>query len=293
MDGLRLTFLIVASAAAVAVAAPEAAVPGKDALTIEVIGLHAISVNEARELLTPFLSEQGKISFLNSRNVVVVRDRPDVIKAIRDVLAQTDVPRQNIRIAVTFDEASHEGGAVADAGVRGAVVTGGGGTKGRGQVTLGAAAGSREVTQLTTQFVTTADNLPARIWVGQTVAEPAWVFDYGCRHGWWRKETVWKDLGASLWVRPRLVSDSMISVDVYPRLALQGDTAHAVDVKELSTQVMVPVGGSLSLGGLDQERQEFYRRLLGVGKVFDGRRLAISLQADVIFSTGAPPAPGK
>jgi hypothetical protein len=64
-------------------------------------------------------------------------------------------------------------------------------------------------------------------------------------------------------------------------------------VTELSTRVVTADGQAIALGGLNSEKRDVYRRLFGVGKVFDGRQFGITLRATVmdVKPRVAPPPP--
>ncbi len=251
---------------------------------ISLIPLRSITFAEAEPVLRSFLTEEGRLVYFDSRNAIVVIDQSENVAVIKQVLEEIDTPAVNVRISVSFDTQSSGSEARVGAETGGIRITRsvGGKTTVEGDVFVGAGLGRTESSERSTQFVLTRSNRPARIWVGETVAEPLWVFEYGIRHGWWRRELVWQDIGASLWVQPRVLGDNMIEVEVFPRITVRGDQPLALDVKEVSTNVVVQNGQSMSLGGLDQEQRDFYVKLLGIGRIFNGRSLAITLRADIV-----------
>jgi phage gp46-like protein len=158
----------------------------------------------------------------------------------------------------------------------------GGRTTTSGELVIGMGALSSDQSGSTTQFIMTQSNRPARIWVGKTVYDRLRVVEYCRRRGWWREELIERDLGASLWVLPRVGADSTIELEVFPRLTARGTTPLSVDVKELSTRVTVQAGQTVHIGGLSDEQRQVYRYLFGLGTVFNGQSLAISLRAEVV-----------
>ena len=238
--------------------------------------LQGLTFEEAKEVVQPLLSPDGKLGYVASRGLLIIYDYPERIQAVKEALKGIDRAAVNIRVDVTFDERG------VDVDVRGVGVrTGDGHTRVGGNVGVTAVDTRRDAVAVTTQFVVTREGRPAQIWVGETVADPVWVFRYGARHGWWHQEVVWQQLGASLWVLPRLMGDGNVEVSVYPRVTMRGAESNSVVVRELTTTVVAADGEPVSLGGLDKERQEVYRYLLGIGKLFDGNRLAITLTSRV------------
>ncbi len=266
-----------------AAAAPAAVEAEESAKVLRTFFLQTVAFAEIEDLLRAVRSPSGHLHFIESRNMVLVYDKPAVARHMQMLLQQIDRAPVNIRISVVFDE-SFEGG---ESGIGltqgGLVVTRerGGGTRVEGTGTLAATDRTRRGRSETTQFLLVRDDRPARIWVGKTVAQPVWTFAYGLRRGWWRQETDYQNIGASLWIHPRRIGDGRIRVEVYPVLTLEGRDARTIEARELSTEVVVADGGTIELGGLDEEKREVYRQLFGVGQVFDGRRLTIRLQAEI------------
>ena len=240
------------------------------------IHLRVLTVEEATELAQTLLSPNGRVTGVPSRRLLVVQDRPDKIEAIRTLIRKTEGPPVNIRVEVRFaEERNHRrrGAGIEGGGIR--VERRNGDTGVSGNVGVRFESRSRQETASTTQFVVTANGHPARIRAVESVADPVWVYHYGLRHGWWERDFIWRDLGASLWVRPRLVGDNTVEVQVYPRLTSRGDKPLSLDVKDVSTSVVTRSGTPVQIGELDEARSRFYRHLLGGGRILDERRLNI------------------
>jgi hypothetical protein len=117
----------------------------------------------------------------------------------------------------------------------------------------------------------------AQIWVGETVKEPMWVYEYGRRRSWWQAEFKEYNFGASLWVRPKLLNTGMIEVQVFPRITSRTGKRLSVDMKELTVTVYARDGQTVRIGGMDRQKRDAYSKLLGRGNIFTGSSLAISL----------------
>ncbi len=244
--------------------------------------LRTLEYSEVEEILKPLLSPDGHLIRIASRNAALIYDQPEVIRKAENIIEEIDQTSVNIRITVAFDDTTESREAAAGITDGGIIITRerGGRVETFGDISI--TAGSRRSESLSTQFILTRDNRPASIWVGETVARPQWTFEYGIRRGWWRREVVYQDIGASLWVHPRVTADNQIMVEVYPKITLRGETPFSVQARELATQAVVADGGTIRLGGLDEEKRRAYQYLFGIGRVFDGRRLTISLSADIV-----------
>ena len=267
-------FLLVASTWAVEIKRP---------VDIGFVRLRAMSFAEAEGIVEPLLSDDGKLTYAESRHILVIHDYPDKIEAIKKVIKKLDSEPVNIRIEVTFDEVGQDQRGSIDVKPQGLRVdTGKGSPRIKGRAKVRIRSGTTDFDEVNTQWVLAASGRPARIWVGQTVADALWIGKLAVRNGWWEPEFVWHDLGASLWILPRLVGDNHVQVEVYPRISARGKQRLSYDVKEVSTTVIAADGQTVSIGGMDKGRNRFYRRLFGIGKVYNGRGLAITLTPHIM-----------
>lgn len=246
--------------------------------------LKTLSFTETEKLIEPFISDTGEYFYLESRDTLIVYDQPQAVTRISRLLKEIDTVPVNIRISVSFDETARKNGGNVDAVSDGLKITRrrGGEIITEGAVSIRGGASSSRRDEFTSQFIVTTDDRPARILVGRSVAQPVWIYRYGLRRGWWERGVKYEDLGASLWVHPKKIGNNMVQVEVYPKLTFPGKDERSVEVRELSTKVTVRDGQSIQIGGLDKSQQEFYRRLFGIGQVFSGQSLNISLQAEIM-----------
>lgn len=83
--------------------------------------------------------------------------------------------------------------------------------------------------------------------------------------------------GASLYVKPQVLPNDLVKIDVYPRTTAREGEHLSVDVKEVSTRVVALGGQTMLIGGLNQSTRQVYRGLFGTDNVFNGNALTISL----------------
>jgi type II secretory pathway component GspD/PulD (secretin) len=247
------------------------------------VPLRAMSYDEAVEICAPLLSKDGKFTYARVKNLLVIHDYLENIEAIRKLVAEVDEDPVNIRVDIFMDETAQAQASNLDVHLRNVQIQRRNGhTRVGGTVGVNVGAGSRDTSSTTNPFVMAGNGRPARIWVGETVADPVWVYDYGRGHGWWKQELVDRDLGVSLWVLPRLLPNDCVEIEVYPRITARGATPFSVNVKELGTKVVVRNGAIMPLGGLDSGHRDAYRRILGIGSVFNGSNLAISVRPTIM-----------
>lgn len=263
--------------------------------TLKMFRLVHSDYEDIQVLAGEFLSAKGTMRYVKGRNAVVVIDFPDNIAKIKTVIDTLEghKPPVNIRIKVTFDDVQNSGHAGWGVETRGPVIVENGKVK---KVTVDAHAGKSEKTtsSQTSQEILTGDGKPARIWVGETVREPQWVFEYGYRRAWWSGDYVEYNFGASLYVRPKQLNNGLIQVDVYPRLTSRTGKRLRVDVKELTVSVLARDGQTVAIGGMDEKTCEAYSKIFGRGKIFNGKSLSITLTPSIekVGESRKPGTPG-
>lgn len=247
------------------------------------VALKTLSREEAFQIAGTAVSKDGRIGYLPSRHMLVIHDYPANIQAIKDALKLADTDPVNIRIEVEFLKRGIGERVEAGVGVKEVTVRRDGSRPSvTAQIKGQAGAGKYEKQEMTRQSVLAGNGREATIWVGKTVYDSVWVRRHGLARGWWDREVIAQDLGASLCVRPRLLPDGHIQVSVFPRITARGNHPLSIDVMELSTDVVVLEGFPVSIGGLDEEKRQGYARLFGVGRVFDGQSLAVTLTPKIL-----------
>jgi len=64
------------------------------------IAINWIDASDAVQILTPFLSDEGKLSFHEQTNTLIVSDVPDSVAEIQRLLQRLDVPEKQVRLEV-------------------------------------------------------------------------------------------------------------------------------------------------------------------------------------------------
>lgn len=247
-------------------------------LEMAFVNLDSLNPETAIEIVKPLLSEAGRVHYFRRRNAMMVYEEPENIARIRKLIHSVDVPAANVRIKVAFSESfsanQHQAGLTV---TEGRVVIWDGhvdvSVRGKGEI----GAGSQKRSEKRAITLLAGDNREARIWVGKRVPHQNWFFRFGCRKGYWRSETVYRDIGASLWIKPTVVGDK-VKLSLYPKLTLRrDDESQQVIVRELETQVTVKSGHEIVIGGFEQEHQAFYSYLIGVAAEKVASKVKITL----------------
>ncbi|MFA6568039.1 MAG: secretin N-terminal domain-containing protein [Victivallales bacterium] len=250
-----------------------------------VIPLQSIDYGTVERMCRPLLSDKGVMTYEANRNSVLVVDNREVVGKIREIIGGLDIPTANIRIDVDFQNTGSS--AEENLGVK---VGYGKGVK-PNQVIINDGkivkpknieinAADRHGTQIrnNSQSITTMSGYPASLFVGKTVADPSWLYNYkllpptvivgggstiiipSAIPGF-----VMRDVGAKLMVLPRLRDDGLIDVEIYPEVSYMDGKGkkQAVRVESISTRMTVREGQRINIGGAVSSNLNFYKNLFG------------------------------
>lgn len=118
-----------------------------------------------------------------------------------------------------------------------------------------------ESSEYTKQFIVVSDGLSASIFVGQKVPYITYYRTYLYNGGYIEKDFTLQEVGTKLKVTPRIRGD-LVEVTLTPQISFISDTRRGtIDIKTLTTTVIVKNGHSVSIGGLLQDA-EFERYFL-------------------------------
>jgi hypothetical protein len=95
----------------------------------------------------------------------------------------------------------------------------------------------------------------------------AWFRDYVTGQGYAAQATAWQRVGTTLVVRPIILPDGQIRVRLTPQVSYfspQGDGS--IDFEEAATEVVVPNGRAMRIGGATRRINQVTRQILGYGE---------------------------
>jgi len=223
-------------------------------------------------------SPEGKIiADAQGRRIIVV-DKPEVHEQIQKLIKALQVPQQNVRIRVRFDEQGSSsrqrlgvGGTVKSGDVT--ITTTGDPKPG---IHVDAINQSGRSSSMTQQELLVINNGSASLDITTEVPYYDWIYNYGVMSGFWAAETKFKPVGARLRVKPTIMGGN-IRIKLTPEVSrLINKETVAVAMEKLSTEVIAGNGQEISLGGLPADVHEFYSKFL-VGYDSGGHARSINI----------------
>ena len=173
---------------------------------------------------------------------------------------------RNIRVAVDFRQTAEQGRDTVQGG--GSVII----TE-RGGVRPGAGGGvestERRVRRSTGIFTLVQDGGESLLTVATQipVQQIAFYRDYAAGAGYLANGMAFREVGTSLKVQASLVAGNQIRVRLTPRISyVAADGSGAIEFTEAATELVVPSGRPVVLGGSTSETHTVLRQLLGVGR---------------------------
>ena len=92
----------------------------------------------------------------------------------------------------------------------------------------------------------------------------AYYYNYAAGGGYIQRQIVFTDVGTSLRVSASLLPDNQIRVRLTPRISyFSAERSGAIDFTEATTELIVPSGQPVSLGGSTTNMHEVTRQILG------------------------------
>jgi len=190
------------------------------------------------------------------------------------------VGSQNVKVALQFESRSSNRVTAADPAGR--VIATGRGVRGHGRLTVDDS--RTRVRQTTSLFVVVQDGGEGRLLVAAAVPYPqiAFFYDYATAHGLVATGIQWEQVGTSLVVRPSILPDGTIRVRLTPHVTyLTATGGGEVEFAEASSDLRVPAGTPVALGGAEQHLSTLTRQILGERASQTTDQLTLTLVATV------------
>ncbi len=258
---------------------------------VRVLPLKSMDYAIVKKFCEPMLSENGAMADLKARRAVLVHDSPVVIEKVRKFIEQADVELKNIRITVEFagDEVLQQKefgtGSDGDWGIR----VEDGKVKLPKVHELKAKKKDLKNTSVNVMHLVTISGHAASLWVGKQIPEISYIKTYLARPGVKLRRRgkllVLKDIdfemrnvGATLRVRPQLLGEGVIMLELYPEISYISDKHHkrdVIQVESLSSKVVVAPGQKVHIGGAVSHKKKGYTNLFGPDffKSEDGQKI--------------------
>jgi hypothetical protein len=200
------------------------------------------------------------------------------LAAATGALAQT--PRM-IKVAVEFRQTGATSRDAAGASGR-VVITERGSVRPQGGIALDSS--QTRVRQSTGIFTLVQDGGESTLVVATQVPHQhvAYWYDYARGLGYVATGVTFRDVGASLKVRAALLPGGQVRVRLTPSLSyLSPDGGGAIELTEATTELVVPSGRPVTLGGATQQTHATLRQVLGYAAGSESRETLLTLTATV------------
>lgn len=109
-----------------------------------------------------------------------------------------------------------------------------------------------------------------------------WFRDYAAGQGYAAQATSWQRVGATLVVKPTILPDGQIRVRLIPRVSYfspQGDGS--IEFNEAATEVVVPNGRAMRIGGATRGINQVTRQILGYREQQSSSESSFTLTATI------------
>jgi hypothetical protein len=193
--------------------------------------------------------------------------------------AQTGKP---VKVNLDF----RQSGTPSREGVQGSgrvIITERGGARPSGRV--GVQSSERRVTETRGIFTIVQDGSESTLLVATSVPYPQVAFyrDYLTGAGLLASSVQFRDVGTALKVRATILPGNQVRVRVTPSISwFSADAAGAIEVAAASTELVVPSGRPVQIGGATTAMHELTRQILGVGQSQSASETLMTLTATVL-----------
>ena len=131
-------------------------------------------------------------------------------------------------------------------------------------------------------FVLVQDGGQGTMLVGQDIPYPqiAYYYDYASGRGYVAQGTAWQSVGTGLAVRPTVLANNQIRVRLTPWLSyLTPGGGGTVELVEAATELVVPNGRRVQIGGATSSLHSVTRQILGVRQEQSAAETGVTLTA--------------
>ena len=238
----------------------------------------------ARELapiVQSMLSPDGSVTVSERVNSLVIVDNPDAIQRVRAYLDQFDKPLEQVRIRVRFYE--QRTGEAGSAKVRGRVsgddwhaATGG---RRKDGADISVEEGRRQRTNFSEHAVIATTGQAAYIVAGKEIPYHERWPDLSRRYGRGANTVIFQVVETGFDVTP-IISNENVLLKIVPRMAYDDDQDAVVRFYGAQTEVRVPYGRWVEIGGVGDQKNEVIEEILSRGRSNQTTSMSMSIMAE-------------
>ena len=213
------------------------------------------------------------------------------IKGVIAILGMMSIPaspppleaqgRQQVKVVVQFQRSGAES-REALGGSGGIIITRKGVAQPSGR--FRAEETQTRVQQSTGIFTVVQDGSESLLSVATRVPYDQTLFywDYATGTGYVNRSVVFADVGTALKVEATILPDNQVRVRLTPRISyFSADKSGAIEFTEAATELIVPSGQPVFLGGASSQAHELTRRILGFDERQSGSETSVVLTATI------------
>ncbi|MCO5045273.1 MAG: hypothetical protein J5I99_10780 [Verrucomicrobia bacterium] len=287
-----LAALLLALGATPLIAQPSATPPltaEPPPMRFEVYPIGAMDMESTLESVRAFVGDEGNVTPDPVHQRLLVATTPARHAQIADLMSKLAVPARNVRIEVAFDSAGNQSQSELSVSGSGDISLGSGGLGGTIKLQPKIINQTTTTTGREVQTLLVSSGREASLRIGESVPYLQWFTEYGFHYGWNVPQLAWQEVGSFLVVQPTVIGNGpLVRIKLTPELrGLVNGAPEHLRYSAVSTEVVVSDGQSVSLGGLDQNR-DFYDRFL-VGMARNGGTESLNIRLTPHIQTLAPP----
>ena len=237
--------------------------------------------SELAPIVQSMLSSEGSVTVSERVNSLVIVDSPDAIQRVRAYLGQFDKPLEQVRIRVRFYE--NRAGEAGTASARGRasgedwqVVTGG---RRKDGADISIEGGRRQQTNFSEHSVIATAGQAAYIIAGKEIPYHERWPRYSRRYGTGGDTVIFQSVETGFEVIPTIFADNVL-IKIVPRIAYDDNPDGVVRFYGAQTEVTVPFGSWIEIGGVGDQRNEVIKEILSRGRNNQTTSMSMLLMAE-------------
>ena len=118
----------------------------------------------------------------------------------------------------------------------------------------------------------------------------AWFRDYASGQGYVAQGTAWQRVGTTLVVNPTILANGQIRVRLVPQVSyFTAEGGGSVEFNEAATEVIVPSGRAMRIGGGTRGVNQVTRQILGYREQQSSRGVSMSYRCLLRYRSRIPP----
>jgi len=238
----------------------------------------------ARELapiVQSMLSPDGSVTVSERVNSLVIVDSPDAIQRVRAYLDQFDKPLEQVRIRVRFyEQRTGEAGSVSARGrVSGDDWHAATGGRRKDGADISVEEGRRHRTNFSEHSVIATAGQAAYIIAGKEIPYHDHWPDLSRRYGRGVNTVIFQVVETGFEVIPTIFSDNVL-IGIVPRIAYDDDKDAVIRFYGAQTEVTVPFGRWVEIGGVADQKNEVIKEILFRGRNDQTTSMSMLLMAE-------------